>query len=169
MPATRRSLLVYVLLAGVWLVVAGWQIEEHARVNAAARTDLRNRSREIAKTVGASIRNMRFWGAVRQERLDDYLNELVHGRTNELVQASDLLSVVLLNAAGEPVASAGRPIDLEQKDLVQEGERWGQHSVTLINPVNLGASLTSEGVTNTFLLPRRTDLTNRVRSEERRV
>ena len=46
-----------------------------------------------------------------------------------------ILSMVLLNAAGQPVASVGRPIDLTQTDLQQEGERWGAHSVTLVNPV----------------------------------
>jgi len=51
------------------------------------------------------------------------LNELVNGRTNELISSSELMGIKLLNAVGEPVASAGIAIDLDQKDLVQEGER----------------------------------------------
>jgi len=163
MELTRRSLLVYGLLAAVWLLVLGWQIEEHHRVKEAAKTDLRNRSKDIAKTVSAFIRGLRFRGGgpVLQEQLEPVLNELVNGRTNELFKSSELMGIELLNAAGEPVASAGVPIDMEQKDLLQEGERWGFRSVTLVNPVNLGATLSSEGVTNpTVVLPPFRQLTN---------
>src|SRR5439155_20745802 len=42
-----------------------------------------------------------------------------------------------------------------------EGERWGHKTVTLVNPVDLGAALTSEGTTNpTVVLPSWHDLTN---------
>ena len=81
------------------------------------------------------------------------LNELIHGRTNELIKSSELISIVLLNATNQRVACAGRPIDPQREDLLQEGEHWGQRSVTLVNPVDLGASLSSEGVTNTLILP----------------
>lgn len=161
MDIKRRSLLVYGVLAALWVVVGIWQIEEHLRVREAAKTDLRNRSKDIANTLGAFIRGLRFrGGAVLQERLEPVLNELVYGRTNDLVRSSSLLSIVLLNAANEPVASAGRPIDLQQKDLLQEGEHWGRQTVTLVNPVDLGA-LTSENTTNpTVILPPRRDQTN---------
>ncbi|MEY2430202.1 MAG: two-component system, NtrC family, sensor histidine kinase HydH, partial [Verrucomicrobiota bacterium] len=156
MELTRRSLLVYGLLLAVWALVVLWQGEEHLRVRESAKTDLRNRSKDIANTLSAFIRGLRFrgTGAITQDRLEPVLNELVNGRTNELVKSSELISIVLLNAAGEPVASAGKPIDVEQKDIAQEGERWGHHSVTLVNPVDLGASLASEGATNpTVILP----------------
>jgi len=148
MELTRRSVFVYAVLAAVWLLVVGWQIQEHHRVKEAARTDLRNRSKDIAKTVSAFIRGLRFRGAVLQERLEPVLTELVNARTNELINSSELMGITLLNAAGEPIARAGVPIDLGQKDLLQEGERWGRRSVTLVNPVDLGATLTAEGVTN---------------------
>src|SRR5437016_4663363 len=148
MELTRRSALVYAFLAAIWLLVAGWQIQEHRRVTEAAKADLRSRSKDIAKTLSAFIRGLRFRGAVLQERLEPVLNELVNGRTNELITSSELMGIKLLNAAGEPVALAGVPIDLEQKDLLQEGERWGRRSVTIVNPVDLGA------VTNpTVVLP----------------
>ena len=163
MEMTRRSLFVYVLLAAVWALVVVWQIEEHARVKEAARADLRNRSKAIARSVGACIRAGLFRGTVPQERLEGALDELVSGHTNDIGHPTELISVVLLNAAGDPILSAGKPVDLEQKDLVQEGERWGLHSVTLINPVDLGVSLSSEGLTNpAVILPRRTDYTNRL-------
>jgi len=170
MPSPRRSPLVYAFLAAVWLLVVGWQIEEHVRVREAAKTDLRNSSKEVAKMVGVSIRNMRRWTAIPLERLDDFLNSIVTHPTNELLKASQILSVVLLNAQGEkiPGLEAGAPIDLEQKDLLQEGEHWGTRRVILVNPVDLGAILTSEGVTNTFALPPRADFTNRFNEAPRR-
>jgi signal transduction histidine kinase len=143
MDLIRRSLLVYGLLGAVWVLVFGWQVEEHLRVKEAARTDLRNRSKDIANTLSALIRGMRFRGAIPKERLEPVLKELISGRTNELVKSSELISIDLLNAANESVASAG------------------QRSVTLVNPVDLAASLSSEGVTNTFIPPL-SELTNRV-------
>jgi signal transduction histidine kinase len=155
MEMTRRSLLVYGLLAAVWVLVLGWQVEEHHRVTDAAKTDLRGRSKEIANTLSAFIRGLRFReGTVRRDRVETVLNELVNGRTNDLVKSSELISIALLNAAGEQVLSAGKPIDFEHKEILQEGERWGRQNVTLVNPVDLGASLASEGATNpTVVLP----------------
>jgi len=158
MELTRRSALVYAILAAIWLLVVSWQVQEHRRVTEAAKADLRSRSKDIAKTVSAFIRVLRFRGvgAVSQERLEAVLNEMVNGRTNELITSSELMGIKLFNAAAEPVASAGVTIDLNQKELVQEGERWGRKSVILVNPVDLGAALTSEGVTNpTVVLPPR--------------
>src|ERR1039457_6661914 len=159
MELNRRSLLVYGLLGAVWVLVLGWQAEEHLRVKEAARTDLRNRSKDIANTLSALIRGMRFRGAIPKERLEPVLKELISGRTNELVKSSVLISIDLLNAANESVASAGRPIDLQREDFLQQGEHWGQRSVTLVNPVDLGASLSSEGITNTYLTPLLSELT----------
>ena len=59
------------------------------------------------------------------------------------------------------MASAGTPIDSQRDDLLQQGEHWSQRSVTLVNPVDLGASLSSEGVTNTLILPPFSAFTNR--------
>jgi hypothetical protein len=162
MEQTRRSIIVYALLGAVWVLVLGWQAEEHLRVKEAARTDLRNRSKDIANTLSALIRGMRFRGGIPQERLEPVLKEMISGRTNELIKSSELISIVLLNATNQPVASAGRPIDSQREDLLQEGEHWGQRSVTLVNPVDLGARLSSEGVTNTFVMPPLSEFTNRV-------
>lgn len=158
MELNRRNVLVYGLLAAVWVLVLAWQAEEHFRVKGAARTDLSNRAKDIANTVGACVRGMRFRGTVLQERLEPLLNELVNGRTNELVKSSELISIALLNAAGEQMASAGRPIDYSQRDILQEGERWGQRSVTFVIPVDLGASVLPpmHDLTNSFNEPGRT-------------
>lgn len=162
MELTRRSLFVYGFLGLVWVLVLGWQTQEHTRVREAARTDLRSRSKDIANTLSAIIRGMRFRGAIPQDRLEAVLNELVHGPTNELIKSSELISIVLLNATNQPVASAGRPIDLQREDFLQEGEHWGLRTVTLVNPVDLGASLSAEGITNTLILPPLSEFTNRV-------
>jgi signal transduction histidine kinase len=162
MELSRRTLTVYALLAAVWALVVVWQAEEHYRFRAAAKADLSTRSRVIANTVGACIRGMRFRGAVLRERLEPVLNELVNGRTNELVTSSELTSIALLNAAGEKIATAGRDIDVTQKDILQQGEHWGQRNVTFVNLVDLGAGTASEGGTNpTVVLPTMQDLTNR--------
>ncbi len=163
MELSRRSAVVYALLLAAWALVAGWQIEEHLRFKDYARTALRNRSKDIADTLGASIRGLQFRsGAVFGDRLQPVLDELVNGRTNELERSAEVLGVVLLNAAGKAVASAGRPIDLEQQDIRQAGERWGLRSVTVVYPIE-GASVLQEGVTNPLapvLLP---PLTNSMR------
>ena len=155
MEMTRRSLLVYGLLAAVWLLVVGWQVEEHERVRNVAKADLRNRSKDIANTVSAIIRGMTFRGAIREDGLGTVFGELVEGHTNELVKSSELLSIVLLSTTTNLV-NVGRPIDFQREDLLQEGEHWGQHMVVFANPINLGSALTSEGTTNpTVVLPPR--------------
>jgi signal transduction histidine kinase len=158
MELNRRSLLVYGLLVAVWALVLGWQVEEHQRVKEAAKTDLRNRSKEIANILSATIRGMRFprGGMIPSERLVTVLDELIQARTNELVKSSELISIVLLDANNQALVSAGRPLDPQRQErLFQDGEHWGERSVTLVNPVILG-------VTNTFIPPPLSELTNRV-------
>ena len=46
MELTRRNLLVYGLILGVWLLVVGWQVEEHIRVREAAKADELELTRE---------------------------------------------------------------------------------------------------------------------------
>jgi signal transduction histidine kinase len=145
MELTRRSVLVYGLLAALLLIVVGWQIEEHVRVREQAKTNLRNRSRDIANTLGAFIRGLQFRGAVFGDRLQPVLNDLVGG--DELHRPGEVLYAAFLNAAGEAVAMAGNPVDLEQQDIHQAGERWGRRSMTVVYPVE-GASVPQEGLTN---------------------
>ena len=147
MELKRRNMWVYGLLLGVWALVVAWQFEEHAKIDESAKTDLRRSARAIANTLGAVVRGLQFRGAVFRDRLEPVLGELVTGYTNETVKSSAVISIALLNAAGESVASAGRPIDLEQKDLLQEGEHWGARSMTGVYSVE-GAILNHVGATN---------------------
>ncbi len=168
MEAKRRSLLMYSLLAGVLLLAAAWQTHEHLRTREVIRTGLRNRSIDIANTLSAFIRGLRFRGTVLQDRLEPVLSELVNARTNALVKSSELISIILLNAANEPVALAGRPLGLDLAEIMTQGERWEDGHVVLVNPVDLGASLTSEGATNpTVVLPPFQGMTNASRDPGR--
>jgi len=157
MELKRRQKLAAGLLAGAWLLVVSWQVQEHLSVVAAAQSDLRSRSHEIAGTLSAVTRALSFRGAVFQERLDPVLKELVNHRANALVK---LIYVGLLNTDGEPVVAAG-DTNLFSREISASGELWSDSYVTFILPVE-GASVSPEGVTNnpTVVLPAFRDLTN---------
>ena len=146
MKPSRPNALVYGLLLLAWVLVVGWQAEEHLRVEDAARTDLRNRSQVMAKTLSAVIRAMRFRGGVLQQRLEPVLNELVDGSTNQLVKPSELISVALLNTTNGLVVSAGEPVDLSRMEIPEDGY-WGPQVVTFVTAIE-GARVTPDGVTN---------------------
>jgi signal transduction histidine kinase len=143
---SRRSLLVYLSLLGVWSLVVIWQVEEHQRMGDYARANLRNRSRDIANTLGSFIRAQEFRGVLFSPRFQIVLDDLVNGRTNELVTSSEVLLVVVLNTADERLAWAGSLAYLDQTDLHEKRERWGLHSLTVAYPI-LG-SVTEQGATN---------------------
>jgi len=153
MNSERRGQWVTGLLLGIWLLVVGWQVEEHRRVVDAARSDLRGSSREIANTVSAVIRAARFRGTVVQDRLEPVLNLLVKARTNAIVRASDLISVTLLNTNGDPVVSVG-DTNVFSREVLAENEVWSSNYVTFVLPVE-GASVSPEGITNnaTVIIP----------------
>ncbi len=144
-----RTRLVYGLLLVVWGLIFAWQIAEHGRVKKSARVALVNRSRDITTTLGLVIRSQRRFGVVSQERLESALKELV--------KSGELNSIALLNASGEVVTSAGGPIELETKRMMQAGEHWDYKSVMVVNLVDLGATETPEGESNprTIVLPPR--------------
>jgi signal transduction histidine kinase len=160
MQPKRNRNLVYGLLFGGWMLVVAWQVEEHSRVVEAARSDLRNRSHEIASTLSAVTRALRFRGAIFQERLEPVLDELVSARTNAIVNASGLLAVGLLNTEGEPVVTAGSS-NLISPEILAEREHWAEDYVTFVLPI-AGAAVNPEGGTNnaTVVLPSFHDLTN---------
>jgi signal transduction histidine kinase len=146
----QRPRLVYGLLAVVWVLVVAWQVVEHDRFKKSAQTALLNRSRDITTTLGLVIRSQRrFGGVVSQERLESALSELV--------KSGALSAVALVNASGEVVSSAGPAIDFDGRNMRQQNEQWDPVSVTVVNLVDLGATVTREGETNrpTIVLPRR--------------
>jgi len=153
MEIKTNQRLVASILIGVWLLVVGWQTEEHLRVVDAARSDLRGSSREIARTLGAVTRALQFRGAIFQERLEPVLNELAKVHTNALVKSGGLLALGLLNTEGEPVVTAGEA-RLLTKEVLAEREQWTKDYVTFLLPVE-GANVNPEGGPNnaTVVLP----------------
>lgn len=163
MNPLRRSGWVAGLLLGAWLLVVGWQAEEHQRVVDTAKSDLRSRSHEIANTVSAVIRAARFRGTVVQDRIEPVLELLVKSRTNAPVNASDLIYVTLLNTNGDPVVSVGET-NLFSRELLTESEFWSSNYVTFVLPVE-GASFTNNSTT--VVLPSPRDFTNNPPREPR--
>ncbi len=153
MNPERRGPWVTGLLLGAWLLIIAWQVEEHQRVVAAAQSDLRGSSHEIARTLGAVTRALRFRGALFQDRLEPVLNELIKIRTNALVKSSGLLAIGLLNTEGDPVVSAG-DTNLLARETLGESERWSDTSVMFVLPVE-GASVNPEDTNNnaTVVIP----------------
>jgi signal transduction histidine kinase len=152
MDLNRRRHLVLGLLAGAWLLVAGWQVEEHFLVVGAAKSDLRNQSQKIASTLGAVTRALRFRGALFQDRLEPVLNELVSNHTNTILNANGLLALALLNTDGDPVVTAG-DTNLLARENLSDRESWSAGYVTFVLPV-AGASVSSEDTNNaTVVLP----------------
>ncbi len=128
-----RKKIVLIFLAIVWLVTVGWQIQEHERFMNSSREGFLIRARDISNSLATVIRaQRRFGGIVKKSRLESALSDLV--------KMDELLSIALLNANGEVVASAGREMNLDINSLPEKGERWNpqEKSVTYVNLVDLG-------------------------------
>ena len=149
MNPIRRSGWVAGLLLGAWLLVVGWQVQEHHSVVEAAKSDLRASSREIDSTLSAVTRAFQFRGTIGENGLDLVLNELVRVRTNALVKSSSLLAVGLLNADGDPVVTAGNT-NLIARDVLNgtdpEQGHWSPGYVTFLLPLEGPAGFTNAPV-----------------------
>lgn len=132
----RSRLWVYGLLLAGWGIILGWQITEHHRVGDAARSELRNRAKDISTTVGIVLRSQRRFGVISKERIEPALAGLV--------RPDELSAVALLNAAGEIVASAPTNSDLHVKATSRSPELWEANSVTIMNLVDLGSTVSSD-------------------------
>lgn len=145
---TRRTRLVYGALLSVWAVILIWQIVEHHRVHEAGKAALINRAKDISSTVGLVMRSQRRFGVISKDRIESALTALI--------RPGEVPAIALLNAAGDVVASAGGPIDLETRGLVPTGMHWGERSVTVMNLVDLGTNVAAEaeGPRPTLVLPR---------------
>lgn len=131
-----RRRLVYGMLLAVWAVIIAWQVAEHLRVRQSALAALLDRARDISTTCGVVLRSQRHFGLISKERLESALAELVN--------PGELNSVMMLNAAGEVVASAGAPADFIRRLEVRPAVHWGDGIVTVMNLVDLGADLALE-------------------------
>lgn len=138
----KRSWLVYGALAAIWIFLVAWQAWEHVLVRRAARAQLLQRAEDISNTMALIMRSQRLF--VSRERTENALRELV--------KQGDMLSIRLLNAAGEEVAAVGPPIETPRGELPPEG-LWDPKTltVTFMNLVNLGTNVimsTNEFATN---------------------
>lgn len=145
MDISRRSTLIYALLALVWVLVVAWQVEEHARVEHAARAELIYRAKDISTTLGIVLRSQRRFGAmVFRDRLESALNDLV--------RPGELTGIAMLNAAGEVVASAGSLTNLPEGEVNHPTELWEGNTVTLMSLVDFGDDI--ENTNPTVVIPR---------------
>jgi signal transduction histidine kinase len=159
--SSKRSLLVPVVLIGCGLAVCLWQAEEHVRFEQAAKDALTKRGRDITSTLGLIIRSQRRFGfRVAKEALDPSLQSLV--------QSEELVSIEILPVKGDPLSSAGRPLDLTPTEMEAGVARWGQHTVTMMNLMDLGSSGTEEGAPATPALVMTDDERRSLRSPSSR-
>ncbi len=135
---TRRSWLVYGMLGGLWVLLIAWQAIEHARVHRDAQSNLIDRGRYISTTCATVMRAGGFFGVISTERLEAALKALIRNNSNQLE------SVVLLNAAGEPVARAGAPFEVPPNEELRQGIRWADGALTLAIPVDIGTNVSPE-------------------------
>lgn len=130
MVLPTRNIIIYGLLAALWALSAAWQIVEHQRVRASARASLVSRAQDTAAALSVVIRSQGRFGLAPRSRIVTALDELVN--------STELTSVVLLNAANEVVAAAGAPMDTDIDALMLDREHWEDDYGTFLNIVALG-------------------------------
>ena len=132
-PTAYKNPLVYVVLLGCGAAICGWQVQEHARFKRNADQALINRGRDITSTLGVIIRAQSRRGMmIPKDRLESAMQDLV--RPNELA------SIAILGATGEIIASAGEHVDVTGDMLRARGVYWREHSVTIMNLMDLGSN-----------------------------
>lgn len=131
-PTAKRRLVISALLIGCGLVVCGWQVEEHLRLRSDASLALVNRGRDITSTLGVLVRSQRRFGVVSKDRLESALQDLI--------RPGELESISILGATGEPIASAGNPVELTPEMLRARGVYWRDRNVTIMNLMDLGGN-----------------------------
>lgn len=121
------------MLAAIWAMLIAWQVAEHFRARQAFENMVVDRGRYITTTCGLLMRARSYFGVVSRERLEAALNELV--------VPNELRSVELLNTNGEAVASAGVPFEMPPRNVLEGGVFWGENTVIVVNPVDLGTNV----------------------------
>jgi signal transduction histidine kinase len=144
---TRRNWLVYGVLIAIWVVLVGWQVAEHMRMQRNAHRALIHRAQDISDTLGIVMRSQRRFGIITKEQLESAMKALV--------KPGDIDAIALLNAAGDVVAEAGEPFDLQTKGLNSTGEYWDKDNLVVMNLVDLGTNMTHdlESTNVTLVLP----------------
>ncbi len=131
----RRNL-IYALLAIIWLIFAGWQLLEHRRVSGLARKNLATRAHDLSAALSVVIRSQGRTAVIPKPRLEAALSELT--------SSTEFRTVMLLNAAGQVVAKAGRPMVVDAAMLLRTHEYWTQDTASFANLVALGPGTESD-------------------------
>ena len=134
LPVPNRSFGIYALLLGSALAVCAWQRAEHLAFERSSTQVLINRGRDITSTLGVVVRSQRrFGGLVSKDRLESTLQDLI--------RPGELEGIAILGATGETIASAGPRIEVTPEMLRSRGVYWRDHTLTLMNLMDLGASV----------------------------
>ncbi|MGA3179916.1 MAG: ATP-binding protein [Verrucomicrobiota bacterium] len=135
---SRRNWAIYGMLLAVWTGLISWQVAEHLRVEKAARALLVERARGVAITCGRILRRPGRL-VIYKEELESTISQLVRpGETN----SGELRSVVLVNRAGNIVATAPTNLSLSTEEM--QSPNWAAPIVWLPNLVDLGTNLSSD-------------------------
>ncbi len=126
----NRKIIYFALLLFILLPVAGWQAMEHLRVRESLRKDMAGRARDLSAALSVVIRSQGRVAFIPKLRLEAALDELI--------ASTELESVMLLNATGEVVAQAGKPMALEPATLLRTHELWMPTAASFANLVALG-------------------------------
>lgn len=138
----RRNLLLGLVVL-IWLLIASWQILEHQRVMEFSKRGLARRAHDLSAALSVIIRSQGHIAVVPKPRLEAALAELVN--------STELESVVLLNETGEITASSGRPLSIDPTVLLQTHEHWTPTTASFANLVALGPGTEGTGGTAVIL------------------
>jgi signal transduction histidine kinase len=129
-PTAKRRLLVSILIFSAGIGVCGWQAQEHARFRERAKQALVNRGNDITETLRIVVRSQRRWGPfVTKERLQPALEDFI--------RSGELEAIAFISATGEPVARAGKAIDVTPAEIAKaRGVLWNERTLTLMNLTN---------------------------------
>jgi signal transduction histidine kinase len=121
------------MLVAIWALLMVWQAAEHTRARHAFESMVVDRGRSISTTCGRLMRITSFFGVISSNRLEAALSGLVI--------TNDLRSVKLLNTNGDVLASAGAPFEMPPRNELEGGVLWGDNTVIVENPVDLGTNV----------------------------
>jgi signal transduction histidine kinase len=71
----------------------------------------------------------------------------VQSALHDLVRPEDLESIAILSVTGETIASAGARVELTPDMLQARGVYWRDHTLTIMNLMDLGSTATDDGGT----------------------
>ncbi len=135
---SKRTVLT--ILVFIFIAIVLWQGAEHKRFVNSGKNAILYRAQDITNTIAVVVRSQRMFGFVIQPRLEAALKDLVNSK--------ELISIILFNANGEIVCSAGEEIESDLTDITESGVIWDNETVTIVNPVDLGVDQSNEFYNN---------------------